>query len=82
LDEAEDDAKTAAAEDAEYEYMADGAAREAGEVQTLGPATEEQAAELRDGELPDAAGTSETGLRGSMASYLRDPLLLFGNGET
>ena len=42
-----------AAEDAEYEYVADGAAREAGEAQALGPATEEQAAELRGADRPD-----------------------------
>ena len=62
----------AAAEDAEYEYVADGAAREAGEAQTLGPATEEQAAELRDGELPDAAGAFESGdCQGTTASRIR-----------
>lgn len=40
-------------DDAEYEYMADGAAREAGESQALGPATEEQAAELHGANRPD-----------------------------
>ena len=40
-------------EDAEYEYMEDGGAREAGETQALGPATEEQAAELHGANRPE-----------------------------
>lgn len=40
-------------DDADYEYMEDGAQREAGETQALGPATEEQAAELHGTNHPD-----------------------------
>lgn len=40
-------------DDADYEYMEDGAQREAGETQALGPATEEQAAELHGTNRPD-----------------------------
>ena len=50
---ADKDELAEAAHDAEYEYVADGSAQEAGEAQALGPATEEQAAELRGADLPD-----------------------------
>ena len=49
----QDETAAEAAEDAEYEYVAEGAPREAGEAQALGPATEEQAAELRGADRPD-----------------------------
>ena len=52
-------------DDADYEYMEGGAQKETGETQALGPATEEQAAELHGTDRPErGANTPPHVIRG------------------